>query len=397
MVAGAMMRSTLLGFANKLLVRGFRRWHTAATKLTLARTREQELALTILDLTLSRRVAQRKAQLLQRWKRAATRKALESHKEKALASLNEQLANQAAEKERALVMSSAMRVMFKAGMRSKFRRWALQVHRMKLREQGVRKLVFMIQRATARRVAAAKGSSASGAARASSMRHGGVQAAWFLWRHLVNTQKLSEKLRKLERTAAALGSLRKVIRKTDVFSTRKAFGIWRSHIADQSALIKQLRLTSLAGIDALLRGRLRGMVSRRFGQWLAATQVAKMQAVSTATTSAMQEEHLTNLRQVRVSFLWCGVYDVVNQFVSSQSVCSDRVAESVCIYGFRSAQGQSSLEDMAGICECRCTLCRQLASAGSDDVAQRCVHRALAVLRDCLPFLASLHRSNRRY
>ena len=76
-----MMRSTLLSMAKKIMSRGFRRWHSNVSAAKIAKSQDQELALTILDLMFRRRASARALQLLMRWKQFAANSAVAATKD----------------------------------------------------------------------------------------------------------------------------------------------------------------------------------------------------------------------------------------------------------------------------------------------------------------------------
>lgn len=341
MVAGAMMRSTLLSMANKILLRGFRRWHLNTSSAKLAKSRDQELALSILNLMFRRRASARALQLLMRWRQFAANSAVAANKDQvrrtktvpsthlamllmreeaakvsffffelcifslrarpsqAIALLNKDLGSAAVQRERSIALKSCLRLMQKANSRNAFYKWRSRSQKYHARITATIQLVATLRRATARRVAFAKGSSASGAARASSMRYGGLQAAWFLWRHLINTQKLGEKLRRVERAAQALGSLGRVVRKTSLAVERFAFSKWRSVSADRGAELKQLQASVLSRLESLVQSRARGSLGRRFGHWKTVAAVGTIETQGARLRNELQCKILDEQRQVR--------------------------------------------------------------------------------------------------
>ena len=217
----------------------------------------------------------------------------------AIALLNKDLGSAAVQRERNVGLKSCLRLMQKANVRNAFCKWRSRTQKYHARIAATTQLVATLRRATARRVAFAKGSSASGAARASSMRYGGLQAAWFLWRHLINTQKLGEKLRRLEKAAQALGSLRRVVRKTVLAAERFAFSKWRSVSADRGAELKQLQASVLSRLEGLVQSRARGALGRRFGHWKTVAAVGNMETQGARLRNELQNKIFDDQRQVR--------------------------------------------------------------------------------------------------
>lgn len=222
----------------------------------------------------------------------------------AIASLYKDIGTAAKLRERAFAMQSALRTILKTNVRVGFAIWKRRSDNVTCKLKAASRILRTINHAACRRVAAAKGGAASGAARASSMRHGGITTAWFLWRHLVNTQKLTSKLQRLERRKHAIMSLGKVFRILDMNHLRTSFGMWRWTATHRAELMMRSQLSHITAIESLLKSRLRSTLTRRFIHWAAHTTIYRLQSTWTASTQNLKAQVVKDQHKVLLSTLF---------------------------------------------------------------------------------------------